>query len=687
MSATSQQVLFGIYGLAFFTFGLVMAVRTVGHKGSMLVNRMRLLAVFGLLHGVFEWLVMYGVSATYPKSIITLAVFSFLPLILFAFWESKGLAVIGSILCAVLAAFWLFAASLFDSPAILEFIGRYCFGVPAALAAGTTFLADKSFRHRNGPPSGALILAGGCFLVYGASQLVSSPVGVIGLPLIETDTFMAFTGVPVFAIRTIIAVLLSLAGVMLMSEFETINQRNLESELENAKTVAENRNEALLEALARNEHLATHDHLTGLANRRGVERFLETAHEDGIYENGIAVLHIDLDDFKQINDTLGHASGDSFLRHIADTLKANTRPDDFVGRIGGDEFLVIGRLDRKDTDIRELGQELIKILREPLMIEGRPCRCNVSIGIAFERNPDFDVDHMLLHADTALYRSKRNGKNRIEFFSKEIQNQIIKKKQLADEIFVGLEESTFFPVYQLQFCAKSLNVAGVEALARWQHPIYGIVSPAHFLKLAEEIHVIAQIDHQILLKAHHDFASWIDDGVSIPRLAVNISANRLRNNSLIDAISDLCGHSERLSFELLESIFLDDPDERISNNIRRLREMGIEIEVDDFGTGHASIIALMKLSPTRLKIDQALVGPITQSKSQRSLVKSIIDIGTAQGISVTAEGVETMEHAKILTDLGCDVLQGFALARPMPADDLLAFLSAGSWRDRAQQSA
>lgn len=664
-----------------------MAVRSVGHKNSQLVSRMRLLALFGLLHGIFEWLVMYGTGAAFPKTTLTLAVFSFLPLILFAFWETRGLAIVGGILCGLLAAFWLFVANLFDNPAILELIGRYCAGVPAALAAGTAFLVDKTFRHRNGPPSRALVLAGVCFLIYGASQLVSSPVGIVGLPLVETDTFMALTGVPVFAVRAVMGVGLSLAGVMVMSEFETINRRSLENELQDAKDIAEKRNEALITAMARNEHLATHDHLTGIANRRGVERFLETAHEDGVYYNGIAMLHIDLDDFKQINDTLGHASGDSFLQHIANTLKSHIRSGDFVGRIGGDEFLVICRLEQQQADIRELGQKLIEVLREPLLIDGRPCRCNVSIGIAFERSSDFDVDHLLLHADTALYRSKRNGKNRIEFFSREIQNEIVKKKQLADEIFAGLETSAFFPVYQLQFCAKTLNVAGVEALARWQHPVYGIVSPAHFLELAEEIHVVAQIDHEILVKAHRDFSTWIEHGVPIPRLAVNISANRLRNNSLIESISDFCCHSDKISFELLESIFLDDPDERISKNIRKLRAMGIEIEIDDFGTGHTSIIALMKLSPTRLKIDQELVGPVTHSKSQRSLVKSIIDIGAAQGISVTAEGVETMEHAKILTDLGCDVLQGFALARPMPADELLSFLSAGSWRNGTQQSA
>lgn len=680
MIDSSEQILFGIYGLAFFTLGLVMAVRTVGHVGAAIVSRMRLLALFGLLHGVFEWLVMFGGSIQFPKLTLSLAAVSFLPLFLFAFWNGPRLAMQGIVISAALASAWLGAVMLIPTTSVLELFARYCIGVPAAFCAGTAFLLDRSFRNRIERPSIALILAAFGFIAYGATQLVSSPVEIAGLPLIGTSQFEAATGVSVFAIRAAIAVIVSGAALMLITEFEDIIRRNLANQLQRAKDLAEQRNVELSAALARNKHLATHDHLTGVANRRGVETFLKA---QASMPGGVAMLHIDLDNFKQINDTLGHAAGDRLLENIARSLRANVRPDDFVARIGGDEFIVIGRGDNNEANLRLLGERLSEVLREPVLIDGQSCRCNVSVGIAYDQGPVDNVDQLLLHADTALYRAKRNGKNRIEFFSEKIQREIIYKKNLADEIFTGLEASAFFPVYQLQFNAKSREVTGVEALARWKHPKHGVLAPQYFLELAEELNVISQIDSEILAQAHHDFQSWAHRGLSIPKLSVNISANRLRDNTLIDSVKNLDFQPGTISFELLESIFFDEPDERVCANVRRLRKMGIDIEIDDFGTGHASIIALMKLSPSRLKIDRALIAPITESSTQLRLVRSIIEIGLAQGISVTAEGVETMKHADVLTELGCDTLQGYALAPPMTADAMLDVLSQRDYRRRA----
>ncbi len=679
MSASSEQILFGIYGLAFFTLGLVMAVRSVGHHGPAIVSRMRLLAVFGLLHGVFEWLIMFGAGALFPKFTISLAAISFLPLFTFAFWSSQRLLISGIAISATLAVLWLITISLISSPPVLELIARYLIGVPAALAAGLAFLLDSSFRLRRDQTTWALKISALGFLAYGATQLVSAPVMIAGFPWVETRQFQDVTGVSVFAIRAVIAVNISVAALMLIREFETIIRRDLETQLERAKKLADQRNEELTAALELNEHYATHDHLTSIGNRRGVETFFR---QHRIFEDGLAIIHIDLDDFKQINDTMGHGAGDRLLKHIASVLKSNVRAGDFVARIGGDEFIVISRSGNNETDLSNLGTRLLKVLQEPVMIDGRPCRCNVSIGIAFDKGPKFKVEQILLHADTALYRAKRTGKKRVEFFSADIQREIVEKKKLADEIFAGLESASFFPVYQLQFDAKTQMISGVEALARWRHPERGILPPDQFLDLAEELNVIEQIDSDILHQAYRDFTSWSEAGYPVPKISVNISANRLRDQSVIASVQETGFRPGTISFELVESIFLDDPDERVSENIRRLREMGVDIEIDDFGTGHASIVALMKLSPTRLKIDRALIAPITASSAQLRLVKSIVEIGLAQGISVTAEGVETMEHAEILTSLGCETLQGFALAHPMSAPDLHKFLDAKTIRQR-----
>ncbi|HTO30493.1 MAG TPA: cyclic diguanylate phosphodiesterase, partial [Pararhizobium sp.] len=282
-------------------------------------------------------------------------------------------------------------------------------------------------------------------------------------------------------------------------------------------------------------------------------------------------------------------------------------------------------------------------------------------------------------ADIALYRAKGLGRNRYEFFTKQLQTQIHHAKRTADDIIKGLEDGEFVPFYQPQFNARTLEIAGVETLARWMHPRNGLLAPDYFLKIAEDINALTIIDRHIAELALRHFADWEAQGLSIPRISVNVSSPRLREAGLIESLEQLRIPSGKLSFELLESIFLDDLDEAASRTLADLKALGIEIEIDDFGTGHASIIGLMKLNPSRLKIDRALIKPITESPEQRKLVGSIIDIGHSLNIDVVAEGVETRLHADMLRDLGCDILQGYAFARPMPKPELEAFIRARSW--------
>ncbi len=461
---------------------------------------------------------------------------------------------------------------------------------------------------------------------------------------------------------------------------------SLAEELKRVNALTEARNAELERARARIEHNALHDSLTGLPNRRYLDDLLAD-HAGRFSSEGerAALLQIDLDRFKQINDTLGHAAGDAMLIHAAGALRAAVDEGDFVARVGGDEFVVVRRWTDESArsrfdELADLAERIIQRMQEPLLFLGHDCRVGVSIGIAVDTDSLADPLRLLVNADIALYRAKDRGRNRHQFFNEALQAEIVTTKKVADDILTGLEQNQFIAHYQPQFCARTFDVIGVEALARWNHPRDGLLAPASFMRIAEELNVVASIDRVILEQTLLDFHAWEEIGLNIPKASVNVSARRLQDDELIDSLRRMNIRRGAIAFELVESIFLDDNDDLTAWNVEKVKELGIDVEIDDFGTGYASIVSLMKLSPRRLKIDRQLVMPIVHSPGQRQLVGSIIEIGHSLGIEVLAEGVETMEHARVLKSLGCDALQGYAFARPMSSGDLVGFVQSRRWR-------
>ncbi len=462
-----------------------------------------------------------------------------------------------------------------------------------------------------------------------------------------------------------------------------------EDELKRVNALTEARNAELEAARSHIEHNALHDSLTGLPNRRYLDNLL--ADHAAKFESAgerAALLQLDLDRFKQVNDTLGHVAGDAMLIHAAAVLRASVRESDFVARVGGDEFVVVRRWPGAQTgtgsyerELSELSDHIVARMQEPLYFQGHECRVGVSIGIASDTDCMADPLRLLVNADIALYRAKDRGRNRYQFFNEALQAEIVTTKHIADDILTGLEQDQFVAHYQPQFCARTLDIIGVEALARWNHPRDGLIAPAAFMKIAEELNVVASIDRMILDRALVDFNRWEKIGLDVPTVSVNVSARRLQDEELIRTLRQMNIRPGTIAFELVESIFLDDNDDLTAWNVEKIKELGINIEIDDFGTGYASIVSLMKLSPRRLKIDRQLVMPIVHSAGQRRLVGSIIDIGHSLGIEVLAEGVETVEHAQVLKSLGCDALQGYAFARPMSGSDLVDFVQSRRWRN------
>ncbi len=458
----------------------------------------------------------------------------------------------------------------------------------------------------------------------------------------------------------------------------------LNEELRTAKFQAEARASELEAARIRIEHNALHDSLTGLPNRRYLDETLQRHAEDGYFGSGsIALLHIDLDRFKQINDTLGHAAGDAMLIHASKVLRANCHETDFVARIGGDEFVIVSTAGASDDRLDLMADRIVRAMRKPALHEGHECRFGVSIGVAVNRLAHADVKQLMINADIALYRAKARGRNRHEFFSEALQAEVIHTKRIADEILSSLDGDAFVPYYQPQFDARTLDLVGAEALVRWHHPDHELRGPDSFIAVAEELNVMAQIDEIVLKQALADLDRWDNAGLTVPRLSVNVSLRRLNDEGLIAGLKALHLPRGRLAFELVESIYLDESEGLVSWNIDQLKELDIDIEIDDFGTGYASIVSLQKLHPRRLKIDRQLVNPIIAEPAQRQLVASIVDIGKSMDIEIVAEGVETREHANILRDLGCDILQGYAFARPMDAKAFETFVANQSWRQMA----
>ena len=425
------------------------------------------------------------------------------------------------------------------------------------------------------------------------------------------------------------------------------------------------------------EHDALHDALTGLPNRRHLDRVLAereaACHVSG---KGIALLHVDLDRFKQINDTLGHEAGDAMLVHAASVLRSNLRDADFVSRGGGDEFVVICSLEKGPKYLAGIASRMVKQMSEPVMYHGHECRFGVSIGIAHQTGARVNAKQLLVNADIALYEAKGNGRGRHEFFTPAMQSAVTSTKRLADEIQAGIERGEFVAHYQPQFNARTREISGVEALVRWHHPKRGILAPPQFLKIADELGLVGVIDRFVLEQTIENLRGWTSAGLRVPRASVNVSAKRLGDPQLIKSLKRLNFTPGTLSFELLESIYLDETDDLLSWNVEQIRDLGIAIEIDDFGSGHTSILSLLKLKPHKLKIDRQLVTPIVGSVAQTQLLRSIVEIGHSLGIGVTAEGVETLEHASIAEAAGCDDLQGYAFSRPLSAKEFAIFAAA-----------
>ena len=422
----------------------------------------------------------------------------------------------------------------------------------------------------------------------------------------------------------------------------------------------------------RAEHLAFHDNLTRLPNRAFFSRLLTRGMQHARrYDKQLALLFLDLDRFKAINDSLGHDAGDELLQEVSRRLSRSVRESDTVARLGGDEFVVLLPEVTEQSQIAQVANKILAAVSSPFTLVGQEFRITVSIGIAQYPRDGEDEQTLMKHADVAMYHAKEEGKNNAQFYSEQLQSDSLERLALESSLRRALERQEFTLYYQSKLDLATGCIIGMEALLRWQHPEFGLVMPKQFIGLAEENGLIVPIGRWVLYTACRQHVAWQQAGFPALSMAVNLSARQFLDDSLLRDIKgalEATGMApELLEVEITESMMMLDMPKAV-RVLQELREIGVRIAIDDFGTGYSSLSKLQAFPLDTIKIDGSFIHDLLDN-SNRSLTEAIIDLGKNLGLTVVAEGVETREQMDYLLRHACDQVQGFYMHEPQPADE------------------
>ena len=427
--------------------------------------------------------------------------------------------------------------------------------------------------------------------------------------------------------------------------------------------------------------LAYHDPLTGLPNRARLldtlDRALDRSRRTG---TPMAALLLDVDHFKVVNDSLGHDAGDVLLREVAERLRATVRTGDTVARFGGDEFVVVAEASCTEDDAAALAQRIGAAFGPPVVIEGRDVHVSVSIGIAVSVGGR-DARGLLRDADTAAYSAKARGRARYEVFDDDLRRRADARLEVEHDLRLALERDELVPHFQPVVSTATGDLLGLEALVRWEHPTRGLLGPGEFLEVALETGLVVALGRRMLVRACRELARWDALGPARPWVSVNIDVQQLHREDFADEVDAILRETgtdpDRIRLELTENAFLDVSSVAAAE---RLRALGVRLAVDDFGTGYSSLHYLRRLPIDVLKIDRSFLEDICEDPQASAVVRTIVELSHTMGLTVVAEGVETVEQLAALGLIGCDASQGYLIARPMPADAVPAHLARAGGR-------
>ncbi|MCW8943876.1 MAG: EAL domain-containing protein [Sedimenticola sp.] len=430
------------------------------------------------------------------------------------------------------------------------------------------------------------------------------------------------------------------------------------------------------------KHLAHHDTLTNLPNRllldARLEHAIKRAHR---YQSELAVLFLDLDNFKHINDSLGHIAGDQLLQKVTQRLSEATREDDTIARLGGDEFVVLMEDFRDTTDIICLTQKILDCINEPFEVNNEPIFTGCSIGISLYPQDGETAATLLRNADAAMYRTKDEGRNSYNFYTQEMTASAYDRIILEGSLRRAIENDELAIYYQPQKQLSNGRIVGVEALVRWIHPEMGVLPPGRFLPVAEASGLIVQLGEWVLKNACLQMVEWKKKGLPIDVVAVNLAGKQIRRDDLVKGIQKTLDETgcrpEWLELEVTEGFIMTETHDAISA-LDQLRAMGIQLAIDDFGTGYSSLSYLKKLPIHRLKIDRSFVQDLERNSDDAAIVTAIVSLGNSLQLAITAEGIETPFQETFLTELGCELGQGYLYSQPIPCDQIEALINSQS---------
>jgi diguanylate cyclase (GGDEF)-like protein/PAS domain S-box-containing protein len=415
------------------------------------------------------------------------------------------------------------------------------------------------------------------------------------------------------------------------------------------------------------------DPLTRLPNRvRFLERLETELAQSRRYGRRLAVVHLDVDGFKFVNDNWGHGVGDRLLQSLALRLTRGVREVDTIARIGGDEFLILVPELKQSGDMSRFAQKLVALMARPVELEDRTLQVAASVGVANFPDDGQTADELLRNADAAMYRAKDSGGNSFELCTPELTAAAVERLELQNGLRLAIDRNEFLIHYQPLVSLGSGRIVGLEALVRWQHPQRGFLPPVTFIPMAEETGLIVPLGEWVLKAATSQLKTWLGTGLGL-RIAVNFSAKQFRERTLIHTVESALTTAglepENLEVEITESIAMESA-ETVVANLNLLRTMGVGIAIDDFGTGYSSMSYLKSFPITSLKIDRSFVTDLTSSRADAGIVRAIVEMAHGSSLSVIAEGVETREQFQYLQRYGCDEMQGYWVSRPLPVDGI-----------------